>query len=233
MANQIKIVFFDMEGVIFDVSKYNIKEKHKEIAVSAWPLVFAKLNALDRHAELRDKFVKGEFGPKNCTDKWSDSACQVFKEKGLTKETFMDAINNMPLMAGAKETFEELHKRGYKTAIITGSFEELAERAKTLLVIDFIAAHCKMNFDKSGKLDSWKLISCDYEGKVEYFHKILKEAGLKPDNAAFIADEMNDMPLFKEAGFSIAFNSTKEEVKKAADVAIDKKDLREVLKHLK
>lgn len=47
----------------------------------------------------------------------------------------------------------------------------------------------------------------------------------------FVADEMNDLPLFKEVALPIAFNSRKNEVKKAAKVVIDKKDLREILKH--
>ena len=124
-----------------------------------------------------------------------------------------------------------MKKKGYKTAVITGSFKALAERIKELLDLDYIIAHCDLIFDENGNLKEWQLIPCDFEGKVEYFNKQAKELNLNPSECAYIGDEVNDIPIFGKSGLSIAFNCQKEEVKKVAQIVIDKKDLREILQY--
>jgi len=126
----------------------------------------------------------------------------------------------------------ELKKRGYRTALITGSFKAAAEKAQELLGLERIIAHCELIFDESGKIRKWELIPCDYEGKVSYFQKLAAESNLRLAECIYVGDEVNDTPIFRKAGLSIAFNCQKEEVKGAAHITIEKKDLREILQHL-
>jgi phosphoserine phosphatase len=224
MKNQIKMVFFDMDGVLFDVAGYT--ENGKKVAISTWNAVFDALGIYHEHERLKEMFIKGDF-PSYI--EWTDEACRVLQKNRLTKEKFMKIINERPLMKGAIETLNELKKRSYKTAVITGSFEALALRAKKLLGLDYAIGHCRLNFDKDGNLKSWELIPCDFDGKIDYFKKIAKRAKVKFQECAFVGDEVNDIPIFKKVGLSIAFNSTKKEVKEVADIVIDKKDLREIL----
>jgi len=226
MRKQIKMIFFDMDGVLFDITGYD--EKGKKVAISSWNAVFDQIGIYSEHERLKSMFVKGDF-PSYM--EWTDEACRVLQKNGLKREKFMEIINKRPLMKGAKETLNELKKRGYKTAVITGSFEALALRAKELLGIDYAIGHCRLNFDKNGILESWELIPCDFDGKIDYFKKIAEKTKVKFQECAFVGDEVNDIPIFKEVGLSIAFNSTKEQVKKTANVKIDKKDLREILPH--
>ncbi len=143
----------------------------------------------------------------------------------------MKIINEKPLMVGAKETLSELKKRGYKTAVITGSFKALAEKAQSLIGLDYAVGHCELIFDKVGNLKDWRLVPCDFDGKVRYFKKLATKLGFSQLECAFVGDEVNDIPIFEKVGLSIAFNCHKEEVKKAADIVIDGKDLREILKY--
>jgi len=224
IQKQIKMVFFDMDGVLFDVAGYN--ESGKKVAISTWNAVFDQAGIYHEHERLKEMFIKGDF-PSYM--EWTDEACRVLQKHGLEKEKFMRVINNRPLMKGAKETFNELKNKGYKTAVITGSFEALALRAKELLGLDYAIGHCKLNFDNTGRLRNWELVPCDFDGKTAYFKKIADELEISYSKCAHVGDEVNDIPIFKEVGLSIAFNSTKKEVKKAADIIIDKKDLREIL----
>lgn len=226
-AGQIKLVVFDMDGVLVDVEDYN--EGEKKIAVSTWQVVFDKIGIYHEHKRLKEMFIAGKFPSYT---EWTDEACKVLQKHGLTKEKFCEIINNRPLINGAKETLIELKNRGYKTAVITGSFQALAERTKNKLGLDFVISHCDLVFDENGNLKEWKLIPCDFEGKAEYFHKLIKELNLSPSECVYIGDEINDILIFKEAGLSVAFNCFKEEVKKVANIVIDKKDLREILKYL-
>ena len=224
--NRIKLIFFDMDGVLIDVTGYN--ENGKKVAISTWNAVFDYAGIYHEHERLKELFIKGDF-PSYM--EWTDEACRVLQKHGLTKDKFIEIINSRPLMNGAEETLRELKKRGYKTAVITGSFKALAERVKELLGLDYIIAHCELIFDENGNLKEWKLIPCDFEGKVEYFNKLAKELGLNPSECAYIGDEVNDIPIFSKAGLSIAFNCRKEEVKKVANIVIDKKDLKEILQY--
>lgn len=62
---------------------------------------------------------------------------------------------------------------------------------------------------------------------------VLKRLALKerttPRYCAIVGDSVFDIPLFKEAGLSIAFNASDERVKEAADVVVECKDLRKIL----
>jgi phosphoserine phosphatase len=226
-VRKIKIIVFDIDGVIFDVSEYT--EGGKKVAVSTWNALFDKAGIYDEHERLKQMYIDGKF---KSYMKWTDEACRVFKKHGLTKKKFMEMINERHLIKGAKETLQVLRKKDYKTATITGGFDALAKKAQMLLGIDYTVSHCKLIFDKKGKLTRWKLIPCDYEDTINYFHKILKKHNLTPEESVYIGDDVNDIPIFKESCLSIAFNCNKQEVKDAADVVINKKDLREILKYL-
>ena len=220
------MVFFDMDGVLFDVAGYN--ENGKKVAISTWNAVFDALGIYHEHERLKEMFIKGEF-PSYM--EWTDEACKVLQKNRLTKDRFNQIINSRPLMAGVEETLEGLKNRGYKTAVITGNFEVLALRAKKLLDLDYAIGHCRLNFDDTGNLKDWDLIPCDFNGKITYFKKIADEVGISYSECAYVGDEVNDIAIFKEVGLSIAFNCFKEEVKKTADIVIDKKDLREILNY--
>jgi len=224
--DKIKLIFFDMDGVLVDVADYN--ENGRKVAISTWNTVFEQAGIYHEHERLKEMFIKGSF---SSYMEWTDEACRVLQKHGLTRDKFMEIINSRLLMNGAKETLRELKKRGYKTAVITGCFKTLAERTQKLLSLDYIIAHCELAFDDNGNLKEWRLIPCDFEGKVEYFNKQAKELNLKPSECAYIGDDVNDIPIFRKAGLSIAFNCQKEEVKKAAHIVIDKKDLREILQY--
>jgi len=218
------MVFFDMDGVLVDVSKY--QEGGSKVGVSTWHSVFDGLGVIDEHQRLKEKFKAGKF-PSYM--EWTDEACKVLKTHGLTKDEFLKIINSQTLMVGAKETVAELKKRGYKTAVITGSFGALAKRVQRELGIDDAVAHCNLEFDGEGNLIDWKLLPCDYEGKVDAFLQMAEKDGVSPSECVFVGDEVNDIPIFRKVGLSIAFNCTKQEVKDAAAKVVDGNDLRLIL----
>ena len=216
-----------MDGVLIDVSKY--QESGTKVGVSTWHVVFGSLGIIDEHRRLKEKFKLGEF-PSYM--KWTDEACKVLKARGLTKERLLEIINRQPFVVGAKETITELKKRGYKTAVITGSFGVLAERVQRELGIDDAVAHCNLEFDDGGNLKDWKLLPCDYEGKIDAFLQMAEKDGITPSECVFIGDEVNDIPIFRKVGLSIAFNCNKQEVKDAAVKVVDGNDLRLILREI-
>ena len=76
---------------------------------------------------------------------------------------------------------------------------------------------------------------------VEIVNPLNKEAVLRrfasdqhttPQFCAVVGDTIFDVPMFREAGFSIAFNTDDKRVKKAANVAVEGKDLQRILPYI-
>ena len=210
---EIQAVFFDMDDVLFD---------------GAWPSVFKELGALDEGNRLKSMYLSGQF---QSYMQWSEEACRVFQLYGLTKDTLTKIVDNAQPTEGAEYTLKELKRRGYKTGVISGGIKALASRAKDLFDLDYAVAHCDIIFGKNGTLEGWNLIPCDCEGKADYLNDLIKAHGLNPKQCAYVGHEDSDLPVMKEVGFSIAFNSDNDYVKEAADAVVDKKDLREILQY--
>ena len=144
------------------------------------------------------------------------------------KSKIQEILGQVPLMPGAKQTFVQLQKNGYKTAIISSGINILAKKLKAKLNIDYIFAN-ELLIDEKGFLtgEGNPIVPLWEKGKV--LHQLLTNLAIKPDNCAVVGDSIFDIPLFDLAGFSIAFNSKDKRVKKIADISIDSTDLRDIL----
>ena len=78
------------------------------------------------------------------------------------------------------------------------------------------------------------LEDCHY--KLPVLEKLLDELGLLPENAAYIGDDLPDLPAIRYVGFGVAVANAVEEVKKYADYVTDKPGgagaVREVIEHI-
>lgn len=210
-----------MDGTLVNVGNY--QESGSKVGVGMWHVVFDSLGRLDEHRRLMEKFKAGGFASYM---EWTHEACMDLKTHGLTEKKLLEIINRQEFIKGAKETIEEFKKQGCRTAVITGSFSTLAERVQGAFGIDDITAHCNLEFDEEGKLESWKLLPCDYEGKTDALLQMSKKHGADPSECIYIGNDVNDTYAFQKSGLSIAFNSRKQEVKDAADIVVEGNDLR-------
>ena len=149
MGRKIKLIFFDMEGVIFEPG---FTENHKGVAASIWSVIPAELGkeSVNVSIEGKKRWASGKF--KNYIE-WMEYSIENPKKHGLTKEIFERIINSVRYMPGAIEAFQELRKKGYRTAVISGGFKNIANRAIRDLGIDHTFAACEYFFDQtSGRL---------------------------------------------------------------------------------
>lgn len=137
-------------------------------------------------------------------------------------------LNQVPIMPGAEDTFEMLHKNGYVTAIISSGISILAEKLKKKLGIHHVFAN-ELLKDEDGFLTGEGNPVVPLWDKAKVMQNLLKSLSIKPDHCAVVGDSVFDIPLFDSAGFSIAFNSKDKRVNKTADVSIESSDLRDIL----
>lgn len=86
---------------------------------------------------------------------------------------------------------------GLQTAIITGKVSSALDKRAGDLEIDFV--YQKAYF------------------KAQAFEQLLADSGLEPEQIAFIGDDIIDLPVLRQVGFSVAVADAVELVKERAD----------------
>ena len=94
-------------------------------------------------------------------------------------------------------------RAGYQAGIITGRSSAMVERRAEELDIAFVIMGAKH--------------------KTPAFEQMLEQAGVKPEEAVMIGDDLPDLPLINRVGFGVAVADAVQEVKEAADHITKKK----------
>jgi len=213
---QYKLVCFDLDGTLVDDTIFIWQTIHE----------YFKTDPKQRK-EMAENFLSGKI----TYSEWADWEVKTWIKVGANKEKMLDSIHQLSLMNGAVETLEELKRRGYKLAIISGSLNFVVEK----IIPDYknIFNDILINelfFDDSGKITGSKFTEYDMEKKADGLKYIAEKEGISTKECIFIGDHNNDLEIAQEAGLSIAFNSKSEKLNAIASHVIIKKDLKEILK---
>jgi len=213
-----KLVCFDVDGTLIDSVTFS------------WQ-IFHDYFQTDKHRreDAKSKFFNGQITYKE----WAEHDINLWKERNAKKHQFFEAIEHLKLMKGAMETLQELKKRGIKLAIISGSLNIVLEKFipnyEDFFDDVFLS---RIYFDEEGNISKVEATEYDMDAKALALKKICEREGISLKDCVFVGDYLNDKKIIQEAGLGIAFNCVYDELKQVADVVIEKKDLREVLKHI-
>ena len=206
MVLLIKLVVFDLDNVIID------GEAIDEIGKLA--------NVEEDIAEITEKAMQGEI------DFETSIKDRVQLLEGTSIEDIEKVADDLPLMPGAEKTIACLKDKDVDVAIISGSFDVVAEKVKDKLGVDtvytnsFTVEDGKLTGEVTGPLVSGN--------KLDVLKDHVEEAGITLDEVVAVGDGANDISMIESAGCGIAFNA-KDSVKEIADVVVDEKDLCKVL----
>ena len=206
MVLLIKLVVFDLDNVIID------GEAIDEIGKLA--------NVEEDIAEITEKAMQGEI------DFETSIKDRVQLLEGTSIEDIEKVADELPLMPGACKTIKCLKDKDVDVAIISGSFDVVADKVKDKLGVDtvytnsFTVEDGKLTGEVTGPLVSGT--------KLDVLKDHVEEAGITLDEVVAVGDGANDISMIESAGCGIAFNA-KDSVKEIADVVVDEKDLCKVL----
>ncbi len=178
----------------------------------------------DKVAEITAMAMRGEL------DFFESLIMRVKLLEGLELQKVDEICHNLPYMPGAKETIEELKRKGYKVAVFSGGFRNATSYAKEILGFD--ADFSNVLHAKEGRLTG--LVGGDMMfgfSKGDMLVRLQKLLGITDNECVVVGDGANDRSMFAHAKTKIAF-CAKDILKKEANVVIEKKDLREVLEYV-
>ena len=202
----IKLVVFDLDNVIID------GEAIDEIGKLA--------NVEEDIAAITEKAMQGEI------DFETSIKDRVQLLEGTSIEEIQKVADELPLMPGASETIKCLKENDLDVAIISGSFDVVAEKVKDKLDVEnvytnsFSVEDGKLTGEVTGPLVSGS--------KLDVLKDHVEKAGITLEEVVAVGDGANDISMIESAGCGIAFNA-KDSVKEIADIVVDEKDLTKVL----
>jgi phosphoserine phosphatase len=207
----------DLEGTIF-------RKEHRLdngiAAPSAWTVIADYLgqDCLDEEEKTKQRWLRGDY----CGYvEWMRDTIRIHQKYGLRRSAFEEVINAVEFMPGVHQAVSEFRNSGTITAIVSGGFKALADRAQRGLKIDHALSACDYFFnDQTGAIDHFNLLPSDEEGKVDFVMLIAKEHGVALKDCAFIGDGKNDVHLALAVGCSVAFNA-QPELKQVAHIVIE------------
>ena len=211
-----KLVCFDVDGTLIDNVKFSWQIFHDYFQTD-----------MHRRDDAKIKFFDGKITYKE----WAEHDINLWRERNAKKRDFFMAIEHLHLMEGAMETLQELKKHKIKLAIISGSLNVMIEKFMPNYRDFFDDIFLSwIHFDYDGNIIKIDATEYDMDGKALALKKIAEREKISLRECVFVGDYLNDMKIMQEAGLGIAFNCEHDELRKAADVVIEKKDLREILK---
>ena len=202
----IELVVFDLDNVIID------GEAIDEIGKLA--------NVEEDIAAITEKAMQGEI------DFETSIKDRVQLLEGTSIEDIEKLADELPLMPGACKTINCLKEKDVDVAIISGSFDVVADKVKDKLGVDtvytnsFTVEDGKLTGEVTGPLVSGN--------KLDVLKDHVEKAGIALENVVAVGDGANDISMIESAGCGIAFNA-KDSVKEIADVVVEEKDLCKVL----
>ena len=204
----IKLVVFDLDNVIIN------GEGIDEIGKIA--------NVEDEIKEITEKAMNGEI------DFETSIKERVKLLEGVSIEDVEKLSEELPLNQGAEETIAGLKEKGYEIAIISGSFDIIANPIKEKLNIDYLFTNSLSEED--GKLTGEVTGPLVSDSKLNVLKEFLEDKEYGLENCVAVGDGANDISMIENAQCGIAFNA-KPKVKEIADIIIEE-DLTNILAEL-
>lgn len=146
---------------------------------------------------------------------------------GLDASVIDAVAKDIVLTPGARTTIRTLKRLGYKTAVVSGGFNQVLEGLAEELQLDYVRANTLEIID--GKLTG-RVIGeiVDRAAKATLLREFAEDSDLKMYQTVAVGDGANDIDMLSAAGLGIAFNA-KPALKEIADTSVNHPFLDEVL----
>ena len=203
--------------VLFDVDSTLINEEVID-------LIAAHAGVQEEVSKITERAMAGELN-------FEESLrARVSFLKNLPISVLQKVSNEISLTEGASDLVNSLQDAGHIVAVVSGGFVD---------VITPLMSQLRIHHFKANRFEIQNdLLTGQVEGeivgrttKAEFLCEVASMEGVDLENTVAIGDGANDLEMISAAGLGIAF-CAKQVLQDAADIVINKRDLRLVLKYL-
>lgn len=185
-----RLVVFDVEGVLIPKRRYLLFEASQSLSLFGfirilWAGFLYEVGLMPLKSALK----------------------KIFKQlRGLALDELFLLYKKVPLIPDVKEVFEKLEALGYKTALISSG---LPQRFLEYLADELKADHVVgLNLDVDNGYFTGRISGdvIETNGKALALRKILEKEGLTPNDCAIVADDRNNLSMFRFCALRIGYN---------------------------
>jgi len=217
-----KLLVLDVEGTIFQT---NVRLPGTSIDSTIWQGIAKALGPQAVKEEIESHRRWREDRYESYID-WMKDTISMHQRHGLTSRLFQRLISSAKYNPTVRRTLKCVDRTMYELVLISGGFRELAARAQRDLKIIHAFTACEYMFAPTGVLESYNLLPCDFDGKIDFVRQMLRQYRLKADDWIFVGDGPNDVQVAAEAPISVGYRAHPE-LKKVVTYAIE--DFQELL----
>ena len=207
-----RLVIFDLDGTL-------TQER------SIWEYIHKKLGKWYGFAEEYQKqFLAGKIS----YEEFCERDAQVWK--GMRVDELLEIVKTVPFQSGVDELINYLKQKGLRLSVVSSGLSLLSNWVHEKYGFDYSISNDLLH--ENGVLTGKVKIQVYYDKKAEWVEKILKQFGVRPDETIAIGDSKGDIDMFQMVGFSVAFNSSCQDLDQIASVCISGKNLADIIPKL-
>jgi phosphoserine phosphatase len=202
-----RVIAFDLDGTLLRGTTVSLR-------LAEWT------GTAEALSDLETRFAAGEIS----NSVVADMSATWLAGRALTDVARL--LEDGPWIDGIAETVDALHVDGAEVLLATITWRFAAECLAERFGFDAVSG-TEMEA-RDGIVTGTVTRQFDEWDKLAFVEGFCRERGVPLAEAAAVGDSRSDIPLFGRVGMSIALNATPE-ARKAASVALDTGDLRDVL----
>ena len=202
--NRIKAVIFDLDGTLV---RYHGVEFE-----SSWGAIAAAAGVREESERLLAEYLPR----RDAYREWVARDAALLA--GIPVARVAGQIFPPPYARGVKEAVSKLRGR-YVLGILSSGVSLVADYVREDLGFDFALAN-RLGV-KDGRFTGESELIVDLWNKDEVLKEIGRKYGLSLSEICFVGDHVNDIPVMRIVGLSIAMNPKDEDISRIADYTVD------------
>ncbi len=207
-----KLIVFDIDGTI---------TRH----ISSWRFIHEKLRLWTRRAfRYQEDFFAGKISYRTFCE--LDAA----HWKGMSEKRIRRLFEGVRYSKNAVPAIAKLKKLGFRLVAVSTGLQFMTDRVRTELGFDYAISNRLRS--RNGLLTGGVTINLEHGAKHTVLSHIYKKFNVKPHEVISVGDSEGDIPLAKNSGYSISFNSSSKELSRIADYDCRTRDFREVYRKI-
>ena len=203
MGRRIRAIIFDLDGTLV---RYHGVEFE-----SSWGAVAAAAGKQEESGRILREFLPR----RDAYQEWVERDAALLA--GISVEVITAKIFPPPYATGAREAIAALRGR-YTMGILSSGVDLVADQACKELGLDFSVANRLLIED--GRFTGESETVVDLWKKADVMKEIAAKHNLDLSEICFVGDHMNDVPVMRIVGLSIAMNAKDKELERIADYVV-------------